>query len=193
VRKIFQFVAAAVSLAVLLLTPSPAVADSVISVQAPATVAQGTNFVVDVLIAQVSDLYSFQFDLSFNPGVLKATKVLEGALLPTGGSTFFIPGTIDNTAGNITFNADTLVGSIPGVTGGGMLLEFEFTALANGTSPLGLSNVVLLDSNGNVIANSTTGGSVTVGGGSAVPESSTLLLLLAGLCSLVLVVAAKRS
>jgi hypothetical protein len=191
-RKTFVFVAAAISISVLsLMTPSRTVADAVVSVQAPATVAQGSSFAVDVLVAQVSDLYSLQFDLSFNPAVLQATTVLEGAFLQTGGSTFFIPGAIDNTAGNVTFNADTLLGPIPGVAGSGTLLEFDFTALANGTSLLGISNLTLLDSQGNSISGTTKDGSVTVGGG-AVAEPSSLLLLLSGIGSLALLGVAKR-
>jgi hypothetical protein len=48
---------------------------------------------VDVNISGVTDLYDFQFDLSFNPAVIQATSVLEGKfLLSGGGTTFFLPG-----------------------------------------------------------------------------------------------------
>ena len=101
---------------------SPAFADTVLSVSpASSTVTNGSTFAVDVNISGVTDLYNFQFDLGFNPAVIQATNVLEGAFLSGGGSTFFLPGTIDNTAGSITFNADTLEGMIPGVSGGGIL------------------------------------------------------------------------
>src|ERR1700738_2856491 len=94
-------------------------ADSLSVVPSSSTVSAGANFVVGVNISGASDLYDFQLDLSFNPAVLQATNVAEGAFLSTGGFTFFLPGTIDNTAGTITFNADTLLTAISGVSGSG--------------------------------------------------------------------------
>ena len=169
----------------LLLAPSHAVADGIVlSIQpVSSTVGVGSTFAVDVNISGVTDLYDFQFDLSFNPSVLQATNVLEGTFLSAGGSTFFIPGTIDNTAGNITFNADTLETAISGVSGDGTLALFDFTALSPGTSTLTISNVILQDSvgaqTGATLDSTTTGGSVTVQG-VAVPEPSVLMLLSAG-------------
>jgi hypothetical protein len=82
---------------------------------------------------------------------------------PCGGATFFIAGGIDNTTGTITFNADTLQGSGPGVSGSGFLLQFIFTAAALGASPRSVSNLILQDSNGNLISGWTQDGSVVVG------------------------------
>jgi hypothetical protein len=137
--------------------------------------------------ASVTDLYDYQFDLSFNPAVLQATNILEGAFLPIGGTTFFIPGTIDNAGGNVMFNADTLLTAISGVSGGGTLVVFDFTALAPGTSDLTILNnadLILQDSTGALISSTQTGGSVIVEGASAVPEPSVLMLLCAGLLAL---------
>jgi hypothetical protein len=141
----------------------------------------GGTFAVDVDATGITDLYEFQFDLSFNPTLLSAVSVVEGALLPSGGATFFIPGSIDNVGGTVAATADTLIGAIPGVTGGGTLAEFEFTALAPGTSALSLANEILLDSSLNdITANATfQNGSVTIGGVSSVPEPNTLVLLCA--------------
>jgi hypothetical protein len=162
---------------------SPAFADTVLSVSpASSTVTNGSTFAVDVNISGVTDLYDFQFDLGFNPVVIKATNVLEGAFLSSGGgSTFFLPGTIDNTGGTITFNANSLEGMIPGVSGGGALVEFDFTASAPGTSDLTILNnadLILQDSTGASIDTTTTGGSVAVGG-ITVPEPPSGLMLLA--------------
>ena len=77
------------------------------------------------------------------------------------GNTFFIPGTIDNVGGTATFTADTLLGPGPGAAGNGTLATFSFEAVAAESSAVGLSNIVLLDSNLNGIAFTSTEGSVT--------------------------------
>jgi hypothetical protein len=156
-------------------------------VPALSTVSTGDSFAVDVNIADVTDLYDYQFDLSFNPAVLQATNVLEGSFF-VGGVSFF-QGFLDNTAGTITFVADSLSGPGPGLSGGGTLVEFDFTALAAGLSDLTISNVILQDStqvgSSDTLPYTTTNGSVNVQGTTAVPEPSNLLLLTAGLTLLV--------
>jgi len=165
-------------LAALLLAPVTVLADTAtLSVVTAATVPQGSSFSVVVNISDVSDLYDFQFDLAFNPAVLQLTNIVEGGFLLTGGSTFFLPGTIDNTLGNATANADTLIGTISGVSGTGELAELDFTAVAPGISSLTLSNVILQDSTGSLLDSTTAAGSVTVQGATTVPEPSTLLFL----------------
>jgi general secretion pathway protein D len=174
-----------VASAALMLLPSIALADSAnVSVVTPGTVSQGATFSVDVNISGATDLYAFQLDLSFDPSVLSATGVSEGSFLPSGGSTFFLPGTIDNVGGTITSNADTLLGAIPGVSGSGTLIVFDFTALAPGTSIFTIGNEILLDSTGAVLSDTTTNGSVTVQGPGAVPEPSSLMLLGVGVLGL---------
>lgn len=170
-----------------LLVPNCAFADSILSVSSPASVSPDDMFVVDVNISGASDLYAFQLDLAFDPTLLEATSVSEGTFLNGGvpGNTFFIPGTIDNTGGTVSLNADSLLGPPPGVDGDGTLLVFDFTALSPGTSALTIENELLVDSGGNIISDTTVPGSVTVEGGSqAVPEPSSLLLLLVGVLTL---------
>jgi hypothetical protein len=158
-----------------------AYADAILSIQPPLTsVAAGTTFAVDVNVANVSDLFAFGFDIGFTPGTLSAISVTEGSFLPGGGSTFFLPGTIDNTLGTIGFNADTLIGAIPGVNGSGTLAILDFTALNGGTSPINISNISLLDSTLSPISSTTVNGSASVSG-QAVPEPSSLLLLGTGM------------
>jgi Cohesin domain len=89
-----------------LMLASDALADSTTlnAVANQATVSSGASLSVNVNTSNVADLYDYQLDLTFNPNVVSAIGVTEGAFLQSGGSTFFIPGTIDNSAGSITFN-----------------------------------------------------------------------------------------
>jgi len=169
----------------MVLAPKRTLADSVVSIQ-PSTdsVSLGNSFTLDVDIAGVTDLYDWQFDVDFNPAVLSVTGITEGSFLSGGGTTFFLPGTIDNVGGSITFNADTLLGPPPGVNGSGTLATLDFTAIGNGSSPITLANVILQDSNGDNIDFTTDNGTVNVGGTTAAPEPSSLLLLGSGLIAL---------
>jgi hypothetical protein len=119
-------------------------------------------FTLPVSIADVSDLYAFQFDLAFDPAILQLLSISEGSFLPSGGSTIFFPGTIDNIAGTATDTADTLAGNIPGVSGSGDLVDFTFEAISPGISSVSLSNGLLFDSSFNSIPFTTVDGSVTV-------------------------------
>lgn len=143
----------------------------------------GSPVDLNVEVTDVTDLYAFQFDLAFDPAVLSATSITEGAFLSSGGGTVFIPGAIDNALGTITFTAGTLLGSGPGVSGSGFLAEIQFEALSAGTSSISVSNVVLLDSASADITAVMEDGSVRI----AVPEPSSGLLLGFGLAAGVLI------
>jgi adhesin HecA-like repeat protein len=144
------------------------------------TVGAGSTVVLDVNIANVTDLFAFQFDLSFAPGTASAASIVEGTFLAGGGTTAFIPGTIDNVGGTIAATADTLIGPGPGVNGSGTVAVLTLTGLAPGTSSIDFSSVFLLDSNLTGINSSLQSGSVTVTS-TAVPEPNTLVLLIAGM------------
>jgi len=172
--------------------PGLTLGDTVVSVSSPATVAKGSTFSVDVDIAGVTDLFGYQLDLSFDPSILQATgTITEGSFFQSGGG--FVPGTVDNVGGTITSNADTLIGPISGLDGGGQLIVFEFTALAAGTSGLDLANIMLLDSSLNNIDFTSTNGSVTVSGTTPTPEPSSLVLLAVALCSLAVLAGFKNA
>ena len=152
-------------------------ADPVLSLNVtPNPVAIGGMVAVDVVITGVLDLYAYQFDLSFDPAVLVATGVTEGAFLPLGGTTQFFPGSLNNTLGLVSFTIGSLNGAVPGVNGSGTLASLSFNVGALGMSTLQLSNVVLLDSNLADLPVQLQGGTVT-----AVPEASSWLMFGLGL------------
>jgi hypothetical protein len=126
------------------------------------TTSTGTVITVDVDVANVTDLYGYQFDLTFNPNILQAVSSSEGSFLSSGGSTFFINGSNDNVGGTVSATADSLLSAVSGVGGSGQLAVFTFDAVGTGTSALAIQNELLLDSNINILSDTTTGGSVTV-------------------------------
>jgi general secretion pathway protein D len=138
---------------------------------------------VPVPISSVSNLFDYEFDLSFDPAILQLQSVTEGPFLSSGGgTTFFFPGFINNTTGKVTFVADTLIGPISGVSGAGVLADLQFQAISSGSSALTLSNVILQDTLGNDIPFTTATGQVTVLSAAAVPEPALLWPLGALLC-----------
>lgn len=168
----------AVALALAASVPAWA-ADPVLSVSAtPTPAVVGSPVTLDVLVADIVDLYAFQFSLSFAPGLLQATGVTEGSFLSTGGGTFFGGGTIDNTAGTISFTFDALVGAVPGVSGSGTLASISFNAIGAGVSALTFSDLGFYNSALTPINLLTPQGQLTV---SAVPEPAPLALLALGL------------
>lgn len=185
-RSIYQIILAA---AAFIVFTGCAIADSgaVVSLQpASSTISSGGTATIDVDISGVSDLYAYQFDVLFGAATASATSETEGSFLLGGGTTFFVPGTIDNVGGSIAATADTLIGAISGVDGSGTLVVLEFTGLAPGTTSIDLANVTLLDSNFNSIDFTAEDASLTVQGGvTPAPEPSGVFLVGLGLAALI--------
>ena len=111
----------------------------------------GDTFTVHVDAEKVTNLAGWQFDLTFDPDVLKIVEIKEGGFLKRrGGTTFFQRGTIDNTAGKIKGLSAALI-SKNGVTGTGRLLSVVFSAKTGGSSELTLHNFQLGSNIGDVI------------------------------------------
>lgn len=156
-----------------------AFSDTIFVSPASLSVSSGQTFAVNINIDNIPDLYDYQFSLSFDPAVLAAQSITEGALFANTNDSFFISGAINNSSGTISLTADTLLGSVPGVAGPGTIAVVDFTALGDGSSPIGFSpasDLILQDSLGNLLTVTPVSGSVAVGV-AVTPELSTLWLL----------------
>ncbi len=129
---------------------------------------------VGISVSNISDLYAFQFDLSFDPAVLSAQLVTEAGYFLSNGVSFS-PGAIDNTTGTISFIADTLSGSGPGFSGQTSLGTVTFMAVGPGIASVAPMNVVLLDGNLSEIPAAASGAQVNVSGATITPEPSSLI------------------
>jgi len=131
------------------------------------------TFDVNVSCIPSQAVKAFEFKLSFNPSLLQANSVTEGDIFD-GYTTFFNPGTIDNSAGTIVDVYSLIIG--PGnVSNVGTFVTISFTAkTTSGTSSLDIYDVGVTDetryisinvSDGGVTVQGTGGGSPPGGGG----------------------------
>jgi len=146
-------------------TPTPTPTDTTVDISpASQTVSALQEFTVDVVVAPAVPIAGVALNLSFDPSLLTANSVVEGDLLKQKGAlTFFLPGIIDNVAGNITGVAGVILDVGQTVSSPGTFARITFTAkTTEGTSPLDLSNVIVGDALGAPVAIVVTGGSVTI-------------------------------
>lgn len=112
----------------------------------------GDTFTLDFSAEDVYDFAGWQFEITFNPNLLEALAIREGAFLKTDGeSTFFRKGNIDNRSGKITgLSSARLSGD--GVNGSGTLLSVSFRAIAGGETLLKLNKFQFGAGTGSVIS-----------------------------------------
>lgn len=165
-------------LSILLLAGTSSAFSDSIFISPSQTVSVGQSFTVGIDIDNIPNVFDHQFSLAFNPHVLDAQNVTEGALFANTHDSSFSPGTIDNGTGTITLVFDTLLTSVVGVAGPGTLATVQFKAIAGGTSSIDFSpsaDLILQDSSGNTLT--VTAAAVSVVAVTATPEPATLYLL----------------
>ena len=158
-------IAAVLSWLVLAICPLPVWAEPTISAGS-ATVGVGDTFTIQVSISGAEGLSTWQFDLAFDPMILKANSVSEGDL------PLLSAGAINNDSGLINVISGSFMDADLNELFEGVLAVIEFEALAAGTSPLTLLDVQL--GFGQTTAD-LEDGSVTVN--AQIPEPGTLALV----------------
>ena len=158
-------IAAVLSWLVLAICPLPVWAEPTISAGS-ATVGVGDTFTIQVSISGAEGLSTWQFDLAFDPMILKANSVSEGDL------PLLSAGAINNDSGLINVISGSFMDADLNELFEGVLAVIEFKALAAGTSPLELLDVQLgFDQTTADLED----GSVTVN--AQIPEPGTLALV----------------
>jgi hypothetical protein len=94
------------------------------------------SLAIKINISDVTMLYTWQFNLTFNPAVLQVAAITEGPFLKqlTPPGTSFLTPIIDNTAGWIQAGAALKNFNSGGVNGSGELATISFQAVAEGNS-----------------------------------------------------------
>jgi len=115
------------------------------------------TLVLEVRANTVTDLYGLAYDLAYPSGQLQFVRAVPGAFLANGSVQV-----VATSPGNLVAGG-SLLGPIDGVSGSGLLMSLEFTAVAAGGGPITFSRNSAVDSTGDPLAGITwAGGSVLV-------------------------------
>ena len=141
---------AVLCLAAALVSPSIVIAQEVtVSIDAPAEVAESTDFIARVSITEVTDFDACNYDVTYDPAVLEVTNVTDGII---DGTTIPV-----DMWGVITSGTIRVIENVPGlsgVSGSGYLAEIHFHVVGEycNTSDIAFSNGILSDNAANEIS-----------------------------------------
>jgi len=125
------------------------------------------TFAIQVIIEGASDLGAFEFDLIYDPSILRMEEATVGDFLgSTGRSVVPVGPEVDNTEGRVTFGAISY-GNEAGPSGTGVLANITFVAQGEGSTALELLGVQVLDTAANAQSVTVAGGRVVVSGAAA--------------------------
>jgi hypothetical protein len=122
----------------------------------------GEEFVIEIEVADIVDLYGHQFDIHYNPGVLEYLSYSYGPFLSRNGQDPTFPLSPKISPGLIHNCVNTRMGDVDGISGTGILVSVNFRVIAGGQSSILLDNMLLVDSSINTISCSVSPGIVYV-------------------------------
>ena len=105
--------------------------------------AVGQNFVVNLSVSDVANLYAWQVKLAYDHTILELVKTVQGSFLGASEVTFFTY-KVNDTSGFILMDC-TLLGNLSGVNGTGTIAALEFHVIQSGSCDLRLYDTELLD------------------------------------------------
>ena len=152
-----------------------------------ATVSQGVPFTVTISASNVSDLFSANFDLSYNPSLVSFVSSSKGTFLEQGGVTTYLLTSNNSSTGRLMVGySRQAVGGVPtGVSGNGTLMTVTFNALANGSASLAFLNNSLCSAVSgtgcDVVVTNWSGGTITIGSGQQVSTADTTAPVVTGI------------
>ena len=110
----------------------------------------GQDFVVNISISNVVNLYAWESKLGWNMTVLELVDVTEGVFLKKAGVTFFTS-RLNETIGFIVIDC-TLLGNSTGANGNGVLASIQFHVKNEGLCDLVPYDAKLVDASDQIIA-----------------------------------------
>ncbi|MFZ2070914.1 MAG: cohesin domain-containing protein [Halobacteriota archaeon] len=161
VAKAVLLVLMAIAVTSLTLAPAAAQeADVTVSVNAPEYV-EGNTFVATIAVDSVTDFNSAQFDLSFNPDVVKVSNVKEGEI--NGENIPIVMWVLNNDKDTVRVLASLTIGESESGSGYLAEVEFEVKGEEGEKSELNLSNGELVNETGKIMLSNWHGAEVTIG------------------------------
>lgn len=152
----------------------------------PASFSVGQQIQIGIDVEDAIDLWAFELDFGFSSASLEVVSVEEGGFLnqgdPASHPTFFLSGNIDNSAGTVSLIANTLEGTVPGVSGSGRLATLTLLATTSGQGQVNTFNESFLDFDFNDVLIESARGAILVEDNQVdppigtVPEPGTLAL-----------------
>ena len=117
-----------------------------------ADVSPGDTFTINVTVDPEGDMvYCAQYDLSFNPAILRFVEQTKGDFLSQDGAdTIVVVNRLNNESQMLEYG-ETRMGVKDGVTGEGVLATITFEVVSAGSTDLLLSDVILADPHAQVI------------------------------------------